>query len=560
MNRLLLVACLFLATHFYAFAQPANDDCSNAIAISLDTDVEFSTLGASDVGPNVTGCGAFTPAENDSIPADIWYTYTATADGFLEWTNCGTADFDSRMAVYETSDPCMASNMNLVNCNDDGPDCDLFTSSMLFSVTSGQTYALRLGGFGDADGSASGTGTVRLIIRDDLLPNDFCDNAFPLSLGEGQQFSTVGATTDGPNHPGNAECFGFNSITAGQDIWYDYTADFTGTVRMDFCGMINYDSRVAIYAPGSSCPPLADDLLACNDDGAESDCASPNFHSDVFFDVVNGETYKIRIGGFGTETGSGTFDFIAQDRPEPPSNDLCDNAIPIDVVSYEDAENGDGFIEGTTVAATINEEAFVTPGCTNDQGSFHSVWYSFESGGNEEVQVALTGTLPGSNFIVELFTECGTRIDTTGGNNCFFVNPDDPFVTDTVTGLPAGENATILIRVMTYSTFDPTGPFALQIAAESPSSVSELTSAEDIKLFPNPTSGVTNLSFNLSRTENLEVAVFDLLGRPVSNLNLGRVNGGRQQIELPTDQLASGMYTVVLSNGQAQRQLKLVVR
>ncbi|MEO0626488.1 MAG: T9SS type A sorting domain-containing protein, partial [Bacteroidota bacterium] len=92
------------------------------------------------------------------------------------------------------------------------------------------------------------------------------------------------------------------------------------------------------------------------------------------------------------------------------------------------------------------------------------------------------------------------------------------------------------------------------------SSVSELTSAEDIKLFPNPTSGVTNLSFNLSRTENLEVAVFDLLGRPVSNLNLGRVNGGRQQIELPTDQLASGMYTVVLSNGQAQRQLKLVVR
>ncbi|MEM8584740.1 MAG: T9SS type A sorting domain-containing protein [Bacteroidota bacterium] len=559
MNRFLLVACLISATYFHAFAQPANDDCANAIAITLDTDVEFSTIGATDVGPNVMGCSSFTPAENDSIPADIWYTYTAAEDGFLEWTNCSTADFDSRMAVYATDDPCMASNDNLVNCNDDGSGCDLFTSSMLFSVTAGQAYALRLGGFGDEEGTASGTGTVRLIVRDDLLPNDFCANAATLTLGMGQQFTTVGATTDGPNHPGNAECFGFNSITAGQDIWYDYTADFTGTVRMDFCGMITYDSRVAIYAPGSSCPPLAEDLLACNDDGAEPDCAQPNFHSDIFFDVVNGETYKIRVGGFGNESGSGTFDFTAEDRPEPPANDICDNAIPVDVVTYEAAENGDGFIEGTTIAATV-PDGFAPPACTNDQGTFHSVWYSFESAGNEEVQVSLTGTLPGSNFIVELFSDCSTRIDTSGGNNCFFVNPDDEFIVDTITGLPSGENATILIRVMTYSTFEPTGPFALQVAAESPSSVSELTSAEDMKLFPNPTNGVANLSFNLSRTEDLVVDIYDLLGRPVSTQDLGRVNGGQQQIELATDQLAAGMYTVVLSNGRAQRQLKLMVR
>jgi len=53
---------------------PANDDCSNAIAIYEVTDLAFTTTGATAGGDN-PGCGGGTN------PVDIWFAYTATATG-----------------------------------------------------------------------------------------------------------------------------------------------------------------------------------------------------------------------------------------------------------------------------------------------------------------------------------------------------------------------------------------------------------------------------------------------------------------------------------------------
>ncbi|MEM8586379.1 MAG: T9SS type A sorting domain-containing protein [Bacteroidota bacterium] len=562
MKQLLLIVALFCAANTALWAQPANDDCSGAIEIMLDANVEFSTIGASDVGPNVMGCGGFTPAENDSIPADIWFTYTATADGFLEWSNCGTADYDSRMAVYAADDACSVTNDDLIACNDDGTACADNTSEMLFPATAGQTYILRLGGYADATIPAtSGTGTVTLTVRDDILPNDFCATATTITLGEDQPITNVGATTDGPSHPGNEVCFGFNFPTMDADVWFDYTADLTGTVRFNLCGSISFDSRIAVYAPGSACPPEDGDLLFCNDVGTDATCPPGQFHSDLFFDVVEGETYKIRVGGFATGgQGSGTFDFTEETPPEPPSNDLCENAIPVDIVSFEEAENGDGFVSGTTVAATIPSSGFIPPACANPTGDFASVWYSFESNGNEEVQVDISRLEAGSNFIVELFTDCDTRIDTTGGNNCSFVVDDVSFISDTVTGLPAGESVTILVRVMTFTIFDPAGGFALQVSGATPSRIRELSVVENFTMFPNPVGEYATIDFNLKRAKDLSLDVIDMLGRKVETVDLGQLRAGPQRYTFSTSQLQSGMYTLWLNDGLAGRQIKMMKR
>ncbi|MEM7574674.1 MAG: T9SS type A sorting domain-containing protein [Bacteroidota bacterium] len=566
MKRLLLSCCLTLAAISTLFAQPVNDDCTNAEAITLDMAMTFSTVDATTNGPTHPNClGA-----NDSIPLDVWYTYTPAEDVILNWSTCNTADFDTRMAVYATGDPCMASDDNLVACNDDGTDCDLFTSEMIFVATGGQAYTFRLGGYADLEAdpptpATSGGGSVILTEFESVIANDFCALAIPIELGVDQFFSTAGATTDGPAHPENPNfCFSFASNTAVEDIWYTYTADFTGTVFWDFCGMVNFDTRIAVYQPGSPCPPAASDLATCNDDGTEStECADPNYHSDLFFDVVNGETYLLRVGGYIAEpNGSGTFSLTAQDRPAPPANDGCENAIPIEIVSFTEAEDGDGFVTGTTVASSIDESNFQIPGCSiNGLGAFADVWYSFESNGNTEVRVDIGSTIAGIDFVAELFTDCGsTLIDTTGMNNCLATDDDNPLVSDTITGLPPGENATIYLRVLTHTTFSPTGVFAVQVSAASPSAIRELDEVENLTLYPNPVQDLATVDFSLREALDLELEIFDLFGRSIATHQLGRMTAGGQRYSFDTSTLPAGMYTVLLSNGRAAQQMKMVVR
>ncbi len=129
-----------------------NDDCDGANPI-IDGVTPFSTLGAtdSDTPPLPPECDkGFGP----DFHRDIWFAYEATCNGTATFSTCGTADFDTRLALYSDCDG------TLVACNDDGDGCDpALTSLMTAEVTCGTTYYLRVGSF-----SAIGFGTGSILI------------------------------------------------------------------------------------------------------------------------------------------------------------------------------------------------------------------------------------------------------------------------------------------------------------------------------------------------------------------------------------------------------------
>ena len=120
-------------------------------------------------------------------------------------------------------------------------------------------------------------------IAPDPLENDNCENA--IAIGSGSfDFDTRAATTDGPALPPSCdEGFGLSLV---KDIWFKYTSPCTGSVNFDFCDS-GYDTRVAAYT-SDGCPGV---LLACDDDAC-------GVQSEMTIDVVLGETYLIRVGGF----------------------------------------------------------------------------------------------------------------------------------------------------------------------------------------------------------------------------------------------------------------------
>ena len=122
---------------------------------------------------------------------------------------------------------------------------------------------------------------------DDGSPsNDDCDGA--TLVGEGNiEYSTVDATSDGPELPGSCD-EGFGTGFA-PDIWFRIQPDVDTGVIVSTCGTATYDTRLAAYTD------CAGTLVACNDDG--EGCSS--YSSYMTFPGVAGETYYIRVGGYG---------------------------------------------------------------------------------------------------------------------------------------------------------------------------------------------------------------------------------------------------------------------
>ena len=128
------------------------------------------------------------------------------------------------------------------------------------------------------------------------LAQDNCAEAISVGLGD-TAFSTADATTDGPAHDA---CTDPGDQLIDNDIWFDFVATDSGDLTASTCGSA-FDTMVAIYQ-GCDCPVSDATLLYCGDD--EGDCGTQTV---VTAPVVEGECYKIRVGGYSSSSsGSGT--------------------------------------------------------------------------------------------------------------------------------------------------------------------------------------------------------------------------------------------------------------
>lgn len=126
---------------------PGNDDCPNAATITNGS-YAFDNRCAMTDGVPSTEC--WVKADSD-ITGDLWYTYTATCDGSLTVSTCDGADFDTRIAIYNATDPC-SSNAPLA-CSDDTLGCGGGTTTVSLLVANGQNVRIRLGGYSGSVGT-----------------------------------------------------------------------------------------------------------------------------------------------------------------------------------------------------------------------------------------------------------------------------------------------------------------------------------------------------------------------------------------------------------------------
>jgi hypothetical protein len=318
-----------------AAAAPPNDDCLTATPLSEPVTI-FCTLGATTDGPPL-------PPQCDegfglSFVADVWFRFVAPMSGDVCVSTCGTADFDSRLALYAGG----CSALEILGCNDDAQGCGL-GSELVVAVAAGETYYVRVGGY-----DASGCGALSVTFAgcptcppsdhdcvtagapgcndvdccyavcaiepaccetawdaacvdatvglapcaafaytcngEPAVPNDCAPECLPLVELGTVPFDTTLATTDGPP----ADC------DYAKDIWYCIVAPTTGQLEVTVSDA-TFDPTVAIYdvGQGGIVDPsaLPQSLLQCGDsrnDGVET----------VYVAQTSvGTTYLIQVAG-----------------------------------------------------------------------------------------------------------------------------------------------------------------------------------------------------------------------------------------------------------------------
>lgn len=120
---------------------PANDECVNAIQV-------FNNVPVAGNNTLATTSTQAAPTCQTNFSHDVWYTYTATADGTVTVSTCNAnTNFDTVVAIYD------ACGGTQVGCDDDACVAYWSTASIAtFTATNGQTYYIRVASYSTNSG------------------------------------------------------------------------------------------------------------------------------------------------------------------------------------------------------------------------------------------------------------------------------------------------------------------------------------------------------------------------------------------------------------------------
>lgn len=365
---------LILLLPVSAFAQPANNLCGGAIALT-QTSPSCSNLAGTLVAATytaVTGaCGAGAPAGNRN---DVWYTFVAksqnptiTISGNLA-SNQPSLQLFSGTCASLTSVQCAVSSTTLVAAG----------------LTVGNTYYVRVW---SNNNTAS---TFNICISDPAPANDLCGAAITLTSATscspttGNMYaSTITATTiTAPDCSGGSATY---------DVWYKFVAQTT-------------NPTITLSNIGSSFSGVAGLQLLSNNCGGtfiSYYCGTTSIAADF---LTPGTTYFIRVYGTGavpSTSANNGFDICVTDPVSPaPFNDDCANAVNLPI--WNTCNNIAGNMAGATASGIA-----LGGSCTGPLA--YDVWYKFTS-----INTSATITLSsiGTNFLnprIEILSgSCGS--------------------------------------------------------------------------------------------------------------------------------------------------------
>jgi len=366
------VGSIKLTYEFTSFGgtPPPNDQFANRAAIAQG--ISFA------VGNNLNATGeADEPNHaNASLPlGSSWWSWTAAQNGQLTISSSGS-DFGNALAIYTGSAVNALQSVAFDTSSGGGNE-----ASVTFPVSIGLSYAIAVDGLGAAQGNI----VLTLTFVPDSSQGPINDQFARARQITGSTASTTGTNVDAteetnePNHAGASSPI--------ESVWWYWTAPAAGDVAIDTLGS-SFDTTLAIYT-GNAVGSLSQ--VAANDD------VSGSRQSQVFFEAQPGQTYRIAVDGFSSDSGDIVLnlDFVPA-VVGPTNDDFADRVV----------------LTGNQVTASgTNIDATGETGEPNHAGLSNpiaSIWYEYTPNSDGDLVINTFG----SNFDTTLAVYTGSSVGT----------------------------------------------------------------------------------------------------------------------------------------------------
>lgn len=495
-------------------AIPANDECANAVALTVNPDL---ACGATTAGNTLGATNSLAAAPCSGNPDDdVWFKFVATSSSHVIALSSvvSTGTTSTTDMYFQVLSGVCGSQTSLL-CSDPN-------TGSVNGLTAGQTYYVRVYTYSGAGYNAS----FNICIGTPPPPpaNDECVNAVSLTVNPDLAcgVTTAGTTLSATNsNVAVTPCTG----TADDDVWYSFVA--TSTAH-------NITLSNVVSTGSSSSTSLYTQVLSgtC---GTLTSVACGTTNSTTVTGLTPGQKYYVRAYNSNGSGYSNSFNICIGTPPPPPANDTCSGAVALTV--------GNNF---ATSPLTTSNAGATTDGTTTCQSSrANNVWYSVVVPASGSVTVE-TAAVTGSGFIDSVLSAytgvCGSLVsincndDVSSGTN--------NFSKIALTGQTPG--STIYFSVWRYSLGTGVdGQFQISAYDASVLGTSEVSGAKNnIKAYPNPFVDDLNIS-DISKVKS--VLVTDISGRLVKTIS----NPGST---LHLGELKSGMYLVTLEMKDGTKQ------
>lgn len=364
-SKHLWAAALTLAAALPVFSQAPNDECAQAVALTVSAGTLCNTL--TEGSTEQATVSALPLCPECPTGADVWYRFTANK------TVHAVRVSNARTVQNHSFYPQMHLSAFAGTCSELLPmhqEAEFYNEAelVLGDLTAGQTYYLRL--FGSQDNEAY---PVRfdICVNTLLAPaNDECAGAALIqpNSGTGCYFPASGSILAAT--PSRTDCEG----QAVADVWYAFVATNTSH-RVQLSPNVQVSGYGFEMYAGSECGQLT-----------TVGCAQGTSLSRTFEGLVPGIVYYLRV--FGAAYQYPDFQVCITNFPPPPTNDECAGALPLTVnPGYQTSP----YTSGSTLGATSSK-----PRCGGTEPT-HDVWYSFEATApTHRIQLAYVQNIFGS--------------------------------------------------------------------------------------------------------------------------------------------------------------------
>jgi len=518
---------------------PGNDACSGAgdlnslfggaYNVPLTSSLQDNTGYTSNGDPAVsTGCFY----QDDAVQHSVWYSFTGDGNTYrLRSVQCSATNYipngDTQVAIFTGS----CGSPTQVACNDDeNGNAGILNFSVDIATQAGQTYWVLVDGYNGAQGEfcLEVTNLTQPTTPITFALGNVCSSTQAYLISGTGAATPAGGVYSGPGvtDNGTGNSFIFNPTAAGGPGAYAITytlpngSSATATVTVTAAPVIGVFGFITdVITP----PSLLPDPSAGPVGGVYS---GPGVLAGNIFDAalagvgVHVITYTFTDANGCTGTGTGTISV------NPAPHDGCADANDINnlfgaafnVPQISGLQNNTGY--------TSNGDPAVSTGCFfNNDPLQHTIWYRFTGDGNtyriRSVQCNATNYITDGDTQVAIFTgDCNnpTQVACNDDESSSSLNISVDIETQ------VGQTYRMLMDG--YGGLQ--GEFCLEVTNQSPSAVTEIGQT-NIRIFPNPTTGVVQLANVVAD----DVQVFDNTGRlvmreitPGSRLDISAIPAG----------------------------------